>query len=101
MRIYISGPISGTDDHFRRFTEAEVALKEKGFQIINPQRLGSVLPADASHDDFMKICYPLLDLADMIYMLEGWQQSKGATMEMQYAIENKLAITFQGGRLDA
>lgn len=99
MRIYISGPITGTDDHFRRFIEAEASLEEKGLQVINPERLAGVMPKEATHDDFMKICYSLLDLADAIYMLDGWKDSKGATMEMQYAIEHKIAIVFQGGRL--
>lgn len=99
MRIYISGPITGTDDHFRRFAEAEVALKDKGFQVINPQRLGSILPEDATHDDFMKICYPLLEMADVIYMLENWKNSKGAVAEYAYAVDHKIAIVFQGGRL--
>lgn len=99
MRIYISGPITGTDNAFKRFIEAEAILEERGFQTINPERLSSVVPDDATHDDFMKICYSLLDLADAIYMLDGWKDSKGATMEMQYAIEHKIAIVFQGGRL--
>lgn len=96
MRVYISGPITGTADHLQKFAEAERSLKDRGFQVINPEHLGSVMP-EATHEEYMRICYPLMDLADAVYMLEGWENSKGAKMEMQYAIDHRIAITFQGG----
>lgn len=97
--MYISGPITGTDDHEMRFAKAEAYLKKLGFSVINPEPLGAVMPEDAKHEEFMKICYPLLDLADFIYMLNDWDISTGAALEMQYAIQNKIGIIFEGGKV--
>jgi hypothetical protein len=33
----------------------------------------------------MQICYRLVDVADIIFMVSGWQKSKGANAELSYA----------------
>ena len=35
-RIYISGPITGTDDFYERFMKAEEMLSSEGLSIVNP-----------------------------------------------------------------
>lgn len=95
MKVYISGPITGTDDYLDRFTKAQREIESWGQDVINPAPLGSILPEKASHEDFMHICYALLDLADCIYMMTGWESSKGAKMEMEYAINRKISICFE------
>lgn len=84
MRIYISGPISGTTDYRQRFAKAEAELQEMGYDTINPARLGSVA-SDLTHKQYMKLCLKLLRMADAIYMLEGYEYSKGAMIEFRRA----------------
>jgi hypothetical protein len=63
----------------------------KADQIINPTML--VLPESCTHDDYMNIDLMLLDLADAIYMLKGWEKSKGACIEYGYArAKNKMIL---------
>lgn len=95
MRIYISGPITNVPNFKIHFDEAEEELKEKfpGAEIINPTMI--VLPESCNHEDYMKIDFMLLDLADAIYMLDGWDKSKGACMEYGYAMAKDLIILYQ------
>ena len=77
MKIYISGPITNVLDYKEKFGQAEKHLKEKypNAEIINPTMI--VLPSSCTHEDYMKIDFMLLDLCDAIYMMPGWDLSKG------------------------
>lgn len=94
-RIYISGAITGTDDFMERFQKAEEKLKEAGHMVYNPARANSYMPDGTSYEEYMKVSFCLLDLADTIYMLEGWENSKGARRELEYAKEKGKAIIFE------
>ena len=95
MRIYISGAITNVP-HFKiHFDEAEKQLKEEHpkAEVINPTMI--VLPETCTHEDYMKIDLMLLDLADAIYMLKGWDKSKGSCMEYGYAMAKDKIILFE------
>lgn len=92
MRIYISGPITNVLDYKEKFDQAEKHLKEKypNAEIINPTMI--VLPSNCTHEDYMKIDFMLLDLCDAIYMMQGWDWSKGCNQERGYAVAKDLII---------
>lgn len=98
MRIYISGPITGTEDYMERFAAAEDALTEEGHIVVNPARVNAELPVETTHKDYMKTSIAMLDTCKAIFMLKGWQESKGCSQEFEYAYEHGITIVFEGGR---
>lgn len=95
MKIYIAGKISGLNrsNVIQKFEAAQKSLSKKGHQVFIP----CVLPAyeEVSHEDYLHICYAIIDVCDAVYMLSDWKQSEGARLEYEYAIENNKQIIFQ------
>ncbi len=80
--VYISGKITGTTDYMERFAAAEKALTEKGYEVINPAKTNATLPPTTPYEGYIKVSRALLSLCDEIYMLGGWQDSKGQGWNM-------------------
>lgn len=84
-RVYISGAIEHHDLEERRaaFGRAEQLLELHGLKAVNPFKNG--LPADAHWREHMRRDIALLLECDAIFMLEGWELSKGAKLELDVA----------------
>lgn len=95
MKIYISGPITGTNIETTRarFEAAEVMLRRQGFTPVNPMKNG--LPVDAPYEEHMKRDLELLAECDAIYLMNGWERSKGCRMEFNAAISANKRITYE------
>lgn len=95
MKIYIAGKISGLDREamILKFEAAAAKLKAQGHSVFIP----SVLPAydDVPHEDYLHICYAMIDICDAVYMLADWQSSTGARMELQYAADWQKEILYE------
>lgn len=83
-KVYISGAITGNENHYEQFENAELWLRLNGYSAINPVKVASNLP-DLNYEDLMQVDFALISLADSIFMLDGWQKSKGACAELHYA----------------
>ena len=82
--IYLSGRISGNENYKQDFALAEEFLKPLGFYVVNPAELDEVAEG-LTYEQYMNICYRLIDISDIIFMVSGWQKSKGANAELSYA----------------
>lgn len=85
-RVYISGPMTGlTDCNREAFTRAEVLLKQLGHEVVNPHDIGDKL-GEVSYEEYLKAdLVEMLTKCNTIYMLTGYEWSKGATTELQVA----------------
>lgn len=84
-KVYISGAIAHHDLAERKaaFKAAERELAEMGFAPVNPFDNG--VPQEAHYTHHMRADIGLLVGCDYIYMLRGWELSKGAKLEHDVA----------------
>ena len=94
-RIYISGKITGTDDYISRFNKAEIEMINQGYEVVNPATMLDHLPTSTTHKEYMHVSYALLDICDGIYLTHGWQNSVGAVLEYDYALDKGLVILYE------
>lgn len=96
MKVYISGPITGTKGYMKRFADAEADIAAAGYTPINPAKVNAMLPPELTHADYMATSLAMLSFCDVIYMLPGWKESRGCSIEFEYAYENGITICFAG-----
>ena len=93
MKIYISGPISGTKDHKGRFKVAADEIREKGHEPVNPCDMDLILnPATTSWHQFMLADIGLLRACDAMVQLDGWESSRGAKLEHAEAVKYGIKV---------
>lgn len=98
MKVYISGPITGQEGYMWRFGRAEDLLRKAGHVAVNPAKVNAQLPEETEHGEYMKTSLAMLDMCDAMFMLEGWERSRGCAMELAYACRHGIMIAFEGGR---
>ena len=97
-KIYISGKVTGVHrpEYHRQFSVKEEILKIRGYIALNPVRLNEPLAMQgASYEDLMKICFAFIDVADAIYMLDGWEESPGARREHERAVNAGKKVIYE------
>lgn len=83
-RIYISGPMTGLmDSNFPAFNAEAERLRGLGHEVVNPAELNPD-PATGWHACMRADIKALLD-CDTLALLDGWQRSAGAHLEMHVA----------------
>ena len=82
MLIFLSGKMTGLSDYGRAaFRAAESELTDAGNDVLNP----AILPACVQRERCLPITLAMLDAAEAVYMLRGWEDSPGARIEHEYA----------------
>ena len=110
MKVYIAGPMTGYDNYNRdAFAAKARELRQQGYEVFSPAEL------DDEDEKFQELEaageYPLLwhycmkrDLAllltcDAIHMLPGWEDSVGASTEMNVAVAAGMWILNTGSQV--
>ena len=92
MKINIAGAISSNPDYEKQFKAAEERLMAEGHAVINPvKNLGF------DYKDYIDMGLCELMHCEAIYLLEGWEKSPGANLELTYALTAGLNVYEQRG----
>lgn len=78
--VFISGRISGDPGYKAKFNEAQYRLENVGFKVLNP----AWMPQGLSNAEYMRMCFSMIDVADVVVLLPDWHTSPGANLEREY-----------------
>lgn len=79
-KIYIAGKITGDPKYKEKFKSIQKDLESEGYIVLNP----AVLPQGLTAADYMRICFAMIDTADAVAFIEGFVDSPGAMLELEY-----------------
>jgi len=101
MRIYLAGPMSGIKDfNFPAFFAAAEKLEADGHEVFNPaqkdlEQWGTIeeVRLKANYRECLrKDLNWILDHAECVALLPGWEKSRGAQIEYQLALVLDLPV---------
>lgn len=82
--IYIAGPMTGISEfNFPAFNNKQRELEAYGYVVLNPAAFHT--HTDATWEFYLRYAIQRLAEAQEIYMLPGWSQSRGASLEHHFA----------------
>ena len=87
--VFISGPITGMPDlNIPAFNAADKKIRRTGAAVYNP----ASLPLGNDWQWYMDQCFKAMQDCTAIYQLLGWENSRGARIENEWALE--LGLSF-------
>ncbi len=92
-RIYIAGPMTGLKYlNFPAFFGVATAMRGQGYEVINPAELNR---DELDWHQCLRRDIAALVTCNAIYLLRGWENSRGATLEHHIAERLGLEVIFQ------
>ena len=93
LKIYLAGPMTGLPGlNFAAFHTSAAWLRGMGHTVINPAELNT--DPEAEWHACMRVDIAALVTCDTIYLLPGWEDSRGAKLEHHIAERLGMAIEF-------
>lgn len=100
MIAYIAGPMKGHENlNYPAFEKVTTGLREMGLEVLSPHEIDLAYPNRAVYNDpqqewlwYMTKCIPMVFKAQVFVLLEGWENSQGATIEWCIAKERGMPI---------
>jgi hypothetical protein len=94
LRVYLSGPMTGLPElNFPAFRDWSERLRFAGYRVTNPAEL---CPADSgmTWQECMRADIRALCDCDAIALMPGWENSKGAHLELHIAHRIGMQVLF-------
>jgi hypothetical protein len=103
MIVYVAGPYSaptpqGVDANIQQARQAAIALWREGHVAICPHLNTAHFEDECPGLDFVKGDLEILSRCDALVMLPGWEQSKGARRELEFATERDIPVCLLQGQ---
>lgn len=80
--VFISGAITGIDGYSNIFAAAEQWLREQDCTVLNPAVLP---PSGMAWEAYLRITKAMVREADVVYVLQNWEHSRGVKEELALA----------------
>lgn len=91
LKVYIAGPMTGLPGHnYDAFHKAADQLLKQGFTVFNPAN-----NKGSDWQQFMRRSLEQIAQVDMLFMLRGWEKSRGARLEQHLATEMGILVKYQ------
>ena len=107
MKIFISGPMTGYPKYnFPEFDAWEKRLAAAGHEVVNPTHISRSYKKEEVLDHgekFLEMQQRQLDAlktCDTIFLLNGWENSNGAKLELKAALELNRNVVLQDNSLE-
>lgn len=79
--VYLAGKITGDPGYREKFARYEAMLQKfSGVAVLNPAHA----PLGLRPEDYMRIAFAQIEVANVVCFLPDFRQSMGAALEMQY-----------------
>ena len=97
MKIYMSSMVIRDPNYIENINKTYLRLVNEypDAQIFSPVDIMSTFPDGLSYEEIMDFCMYILSKCDVIYMLKGWEDSKGANREYGYALGRDMIIIYE------
>ena len=108
-KIYVAGPMSGYEClNFPAFYAAEYKLAAEGWEVVNPAKLDVEVGIDPENPPGNEYNYTECALRDVaallqceaIYLMDGWQYSRGASWERALAKYHGIRRFYETPRIE-
>lgn len=96
-KIYIAGKITGDEGYRAKFRRAAETVRGMGCVPLNPAEQ----PEGMAAQDYMRVCFAMIDIADAVLFLPDWRGSPGAMLEKAYCEYIKKPHVFAAGEAEA
>lgn len=84
MKLYVAGPMTGLPEfNYPAFRRAAADLEAAGFQVEDPST--NVNPAPDDYHGWLRAGLAQLITCDAVALLDGWEASVGARLEVNVA----------------
>jgi hypothetical protein len=95
--VYLSGPMTGMPElNYPAFNAVALELRLQGLQVENPAE--NTPPPCGTWQGWMRLALLQLARCDAIYMLPGWENSRGAKVEHGLAVDLGFQVIYAGSR---
>lgn len=92
-KIYVAGKITGEPNFKEIFKKKVEELQNQGNIVLNPAEL----PKGLEYEEYITICFAMIDVCEEVHFLSNWVESQGAKREKLYSMAKNKDLSFEFG----